>query len=128
MNFHVHQGIEERHFGTWQGQLYSDITQHPDHQEILFETTHRKPTNGETAIEVIARFSQSLKNLMKQYGNDCCAVITHGEVLRCFLASLNLPKPTSLNQSLTTANNTEFTNCCLYKLEYHHDSGNFTLI
>lgn len=118
-SYQVMHGLEERHFGLWQGKLFHSLNQHPYYQEIFHQTTTHQPPEGESAIQATCRFTATLKNIISQYPKERCLVISHGDVLRCFLSSLS-------NDVVGDAYN-EFTNGCLIPLNYCHSSNKFTL-
>ncbi len=82
----VVSGIEERHFGTWQGRQTPEMQTHEDYIEITSQITDCKPDQGESAKQVLARFEGALKTQFNEKPNDTYLVITHGDILRCFMA------------------------------------------
>ena len=85
-------GFEERHFGCWQGKLTSEVKSHNDYTEITSQITDCKPELGESAVELLVRFETALKKELGRLDNiaesHCYLIIIHGDILRCFMASL----------------------------------------
>lgn len=83
--FAVLAGIEERNFGLWQGKQTSDMHEHQNYVEITSQITDCKPEQGESAQQVLIRFEMALKEKFKEQSNEQYLIITHGDILRCFM-------------------------------------------
>ncbi|PWK46355.1 histidine phosphatase family protein [Pleionea mediterranea] len=85
----VNDLLQERHFGDWQQQLFDDLTNLPDFENIFFRVTDHCPPNGESALQGAKRLQQALTDLAQQFTKQQLLIITHGDLLRSFLAQFN---------------------------------------
>ena len=117
-------GFEERHFGCWQGKLTSEVNTHQDYDEITSQITDCKPEQGESAITSLNRFEAALKNELdnKKEANNIerYLIIIHGDILRCFMASL-----TGTKKSLSGY---DYKNGEIVSLSYEVQSGKFSIL
>lgn len=111
-------GIEERNFGLWQGKLTTEMRLHVDYDEITSLITDCLPEQGESAKQLLSRFELALKQQFQYAPNDNYLIITHGDVLRCFISQL-------LKQSLPTTGY-DYHHCHLFSVIFNHDSGEFS--
>lgn len=81
--------FNERNFGVWQGELTEEVKLHPDYAEITSQVTDCRPVQGESALSLLSRFENALKDQLESAGNETYLVITHGDVLRCFMDKFN---------------------------------------
>lgn len=111
-------GIEERDFGLWQGKQTAEMSTHIDYPEITAQVTDCKPEQGESAKQLLARFEDALKQQFLIKPDDCYLIITHGDVLRCFMSQF----------LATTQSNTgyDYKNCQLIPLSYDHKNRCFS--
>jgi broad specificity phosphatase PhoE len=110
-------GIKERHFGQWQGLLTPQVQGYKDYTEITSQITECEPKEGESAKQLLSRFEQALKIQVKEAPNDTYLVVTHGDVLRCFMAQFLTPE-----QSQTGY---DYKNGHLISIAYDHSRGCF---
>lgn len=82
-------GFEERHFGVWQGRLVSEVKAELNYVEITSQITDCKPELGESAKELLARFETMLKKQLQVASNETYLIVTHGDILRSFMAQFN---------------------------------------
>ncbi len=80
--------LKERSFGIWQGQLFDEIKQDQAFADVFFKVTDTPIEKGESAIQARKRMEVGLKALGQQHPNQKLLVVTHGELLRCFLSGL----------------------------------------
>lgn len=80
--------LKERSFGLWQGKLFEDIKQDHDFAEVFFKVSDTPIPQGESAIQARKRMTSGLKVLGQHYQNQKLLIVTHGELLRCFLSGL----------------------------------------
>lgn len=118
--FQTMQGLEERSFGQWQGKHFAALTNQPYYQEIFHQVTTHTPPQGESAKQVATRFKKALKRILVQHPNEHCLVISHGEILRCFLSTIST--------NIVGDAYKEFTNGCVIPLSYDHINKQFSLI
>ena len=85
----VNDLLQERHFGDWQQQLFDDLRHLPNFEDIFFRVTNHTPPNGESALHGAKRLQQALLDLTKQFTHQRLLIVTHGDLLRSFLAQFN---------------------------------------
>ena len=110
-------GIEERNFGTWEGKQTLDMRGHKNYVEITSRVTDIKPEQGESAKQVLLRFENALKQQFRMYPNEQYLIITHGDVLRCFMSQF-----IEAGKSTTGY---DYKNGQLISLCFNHNSGEF---
>ncbi len=115
----VIDGIEERHFGLWQGAQFDSLSREPHFYEIFEQVTDHKPPEGETAQQACSRFLRSIKSLVSSHPNEQLLVISHGDIMRCFLNSL-------IQNSFGDAYQ-QFKNGCITPLNYCHLTKTFSV-
>jgi len=114
------KGIEERHFGLWQGRLSPEMQSHVDYVDITSQVTDCKPEQGESAKALLFRFHKALKQQFQKAPDDNYLIITHGDVLRCFMSQF-----LQENQSNTGY---DYKNGHSIAVSYDHISGHFSLL
>jgi len=113
-------GVEERSFGSWQNKTYQSLIHEPFYQEIFHHVTEHQPPCGESAIAAVSRFNDALVTIIKENPTERCLVISHGDIMRCFLSSLD--------QSICGDAYSEFDNGCLIAIDYCHVEQDFTRV
>ncbi|GLS91381.1 putative phosphoglycerate mutase GpmB [Psychromonas marina] len=108
----IFAGIEERDFGLWQGKQTEEMRTHPDYAEITAQVTDCKPQQGESSKQLLSRFETALKAQFDTKPDGCYLIITHGDVLRCFMSQF------LACDQLTTGY--DYKNCQLIPLSYDH--------
>ncbi len=119
-NTQTFAGLEERHFGLWQGKHYSAVAVQPYYYQIFNQVTDHQPPSGESALEAVARFSMALQNIIKQSVDQFTLVVSHGDIMRCFLSSLGEP--------ISGDAYSEFDNGCLIAIDYCHARREFSRV
>lgn len=114
-----HPALIERHFGDWQGSLIADVSAHPDYNNIFLQVTPHAPPNGETGEACALRFKNALIEIAEAYPQQTILVMTHGDILRCFLEQVNQP---SANEVLPL-----YSNCCVSTTEFNHLEQSFSI-
>ena len=109
----------ERHFGQWQGRLFQQLKNQPHFSEIFLDVTNYAPPAGESGLSCAARLQHSLKYLAEQNPARKILVITHGDVLRCFVEQLKQP-------SFCDAYS-QYGNGVIFPLNYNHRHQAFVL-
>lgn len=112
--------FKARNFGVWQGELTSHLQSQQDYVEITSQITDRAPDNGESARSLLARFDNAIKNQLESSPNETYLMITHGEVLRCFMAQFQRYK------ALKTG--CDYKNALLIPLSYDLKTKTFSLL
>lgn len=113
-------GLEERHFGLWQAKLTLDMQSHAHYVEITSQITDRKPEQGESAKQLLTRFECALKQQFQSAPNEHYLIITHGDVLRCFMAQFNARREANTGY--------DYKNGQLISLSYDHINQTFSLL
>ncbi|NTS76336.1 histidine phosphatase family protein [Catenovulum sp. SM1970] len=113
-----HEGLNERDFGTWQGQLLSAIETLPDYNDICWQVNNSKPPEGETSLACQTRGINALQTLAVKHPNQSLLIIVHGEWLRCTLAAIG---DVEFNQAYQIAN------ASCFELEYQADNQKLVL-
>ena len=85
----IKHALKERSFGIWEGKLFDAIKHEPTFKKVFFEITETSIEQGESAIEARQRMQQSLAQLAVKYRGQRLLVVTHGEILRCFLSGID---------------------------------------
>jgi len=80
--------LKERSFGIWQGNLFDEIKDEPNFSDVFFQVNDTPIQQGESAIEARKRMALGLRQLNREFPNRKLLVVTHGELLRCFLSGL----------------------------------------
>ncbi|MEI6897436.1 MAG: histidine phosphatase family protein [Psychromonas sp.] len=111
-------GIEERHFGLWQGKLTPEVQKEANYHEITSQITDCKPEHGESAQQLLTRFEKALRQQFQQAPQEHYLMITHGDVLRCFMSQFE--------QGRKATTGYDFKNGHLISLAYHHITGQFS--
>ena len=107
--------LAERHFGDWQGQLYSDLKNKPLFNEVLNEVSSQAPNQGESSLASAQRLAAALTNIAKTHQQTAILVVSHGDILRNFLTQyLRFDQPGH-----------SYGNCNVYAITYRHDSDEF---
>ncbi|WP_144392521.1 histidine phosphatase family protein [Pleionea sediminis] len=111
--------LMERHFGHWQGKLFDELNNQPYFEKIFFEVTEHRPPDGESAIELQERLTIALKGLANKYQNGSILIVSHGDLIRCFLAKLR-------NKNFCDAYS-QYGNGSYFSLKYDHKMDKFKL-
>jgi broad specificity phosphatase PhoE len=133
----IEESLKERHFGCWQNTLISDIQDNAHFQEIFHQVSHQAPESGETGIECAIRFKQALTHLIELSAQSEHAiyadikaetkknilVLTHGEILRCFLSYFAKNR----SNSNITADKLNYENGAILKVTFSEDTETFVL-
>ena len=105
-------GLEERHFGQWQGLRYSDIADHKNYHDIFQQVTEHAPPNGESAQMALKRFIKTLHQVANDMKNKSYLIISHGDIIRCFL--------TFITKKSSGDAYSNYKNGCLISIDYCH--------
>lgn len=116
----THNGLDERHFGLWQGKLLSDLTRSNFYDDIFHRVNEHSAPEGESGTMARDRFTKALTQILENHSNESCLIISHGDVLRCFLSMLDKP--------LVGDAYSEFSNGCLLSVDYNHQNKSFSLV
>ncbi|SGY93635.1 Phosphoglycerate mutase family protein [Moritella viscosa] len=114
-----HPALIERHFGDWQGSLITDVNTHSDYNNIFLQVTADAPPNGETGEDCARRFKNALIEIAETYPQQAILIMTHGDILRCFLEQVN---QNSANDELPL-----YANCCVSTTAFDHLEQSFSI-
>lgn len=79
-------GLEERHFGQWQGENPNNIQGYADFCQQRYNNTQLKAGHsGESTEQVTERMQQALMSLAQQHSGANILVISHGDALACLM-------------------------------------------
>jgi broad specificity phosphatase PhoE len=121
----VNDKLIERNFGSWQGKLIADVQCDNNYQNIFHQVNNTAPPSGESGIECANRLQQCLINIANEHEHKHILVVSHGDILRCFLsASVN---NFSNNHAINTQNKA-FDNGCIFQINYNIEQQSFTLV
>ena len=95
----VVSGFEERHFGLWQGKLVAEVKVEANYNEITSQITDCKPEQGESAKQLLTRFEKALKAQLQTASDQTFLIVSHGDILRTFMAQFNLSSSFSSSSS-----------------------------
>lgn len=110
--------LVERHFGDWQGELYSNIEHTALFNEVFYEVTEQVPPNGESALAGAKRLKRALIDIATSHCQPNILVVCHGDILRGFLTlALNFDRPGQ-----------QYGNCNVITIDYYHQSGQFDMV
>ena len=89
LDLHLDEGLQERHFGQWQSQYFDELSHHDNFEAVFFQVTDRAPPGGESGVECGDRISKVLCSIANSFQQRKFLIVTHGDAIRCFLASLS---------------------------------------
>ena len=130
-------GFEERHFGDWQGKLVSEMKSNPNYVEITSQITDCQPNQGESAKQLLTRFQNTLIKQLEASSDEINLIISHGDILRCFMAKWFAPDLQSqVHVASTTASPVipatstgyDYQNAQLIALSYDIKTGTFSTL
>jgi len=79
-------GMTELDFGPWGGRSLDELDQRPDwRQWNQFRSGAQTPAH-EMMLDVQARAMRELLEIHRRHNDQCVAVISHGDVIRCTIA------------------------------------------
>ncbi len=80
---HLHTGLRERGFGTFEGQTWADIEINwPDESRRWRQRDpHFAPPGGETPLQLRERVSRTVNELAAQHLNEQIVLVAHGGVM-----------------------------------------------
>lgn len=77
-------GLQERHFGQWQGQNIRALTPLAKFKSLCYHDIHLRPPEGESTHEVRQRFNTKISELLTQQPTGNIMLISHGDAIACF--------------------------------------------
>ena len=110
--------LVERHFGDWQAQSIKDIQHHTDYQTVFFQVSELIPPNGESAIDCAKRFHQALVEIAQLNKGKHILLVSHGDIMRCFLTKYQL--------GFINSNQNPYTNGCIIPIRFDHQTQLFS--
>jgi probable phosphoglycerate mutase len=83
LEVHLHSGLRERGFGTFEGKTWADIETHwPDEsQRWRQRDPHFAPPGGETPLQLHARVSHTLNAIAGRHLGQHIVLVAHGGVM-----------------------------------------------
>lgn len=77
--------LEEVHFGSWQGQTYTQVAQDPLYATYASDPLRNATPGGETLLDVQQRGLRALERLR---ADEVVLCVSHGDILRSLLCHL----------------------------------------
>lgn len=94
-------GVEERHFGQWQGQAIKHISSFTDFQKYCYSQPSLKANEtAESTNEVQIRMSRALTMLATSKTQGNILLISHGDAIDCLLTQWGEPNKLCNGQSV----------------------------
>jgi broad specificity phosphatase PhoE len=115
----INSGLVERHFGDWQGRLFDELAAEQYFKQIFSQVTKHSPPNGEAGLDCGTRISHTLVDIAVTQSENRILVITHGDAIRCFLATLS--------QNSGCDAYSQYGNGKIFPVNYCHSSKSFNL-
>ena len=86
----VMKGLNEIHFGSWQGLSFEEIADaYPEHfREWLTDPENHSPPGGETLGDAEKRVTAAVDSITAEHRGQTVAVVAHAGVLRLILCSV----------------------------------------
>ncbi|WP_439241761.1 histidine phosphatase family protein [Lonepinella sp. BR2474] len=86
-----HNGLNEHHFGSWEGTLVDNIRQHPEFQQMVNDPKNYQArcNNGETWQQLAERATKAIQDIIKIHDKGNILIVSHGHTLRLLIALLN---------------------------------------
>ncbi|TQV89625.1 histidine phosphatase family protein [Aliikangiella coralliicola] len=84
----IHDLLVERHFGDWQSSYFDDLSDKEHFEQVFFQVTEHAPPRGESGLECGSRIQQALSDIAQSHSESKILVVTHGDAIRCFMATL----------------------------------------
>ena len=125
-------GFEERHFGLWQGKLVADVKVETNYNEITSQITDCKPEQGESAKQLLTRFEKALKAQLQTASDQTFLIVSHGDILRTFMAQFNLSSSSSPSLQAAASSQPvlrsgyDYKNAQLIPISYDQTTGTFS--
>jgi probable phosphomutase (TIGR03848 family) len=80
--------LTEIEFGEWTGRTVEALEPHDDWRRFNALRSLGRPPAGESMLEVQARALRAVETIRLRHPGGTCAVVSHGDVLRCLVAHL----------------------------------------
>ena len=125
-------GFEERHFGLWQGKLVAEVKVETNYNEITSQITDCKPEQGESAKQLLTRFEKALKAQLQTASDQTFLIVSHGDILRTFMAQFNLSSSSSSSLQAAASSQPvlrsgyDYKNAQLIPISYDQTTGTFS--
>jgi broad specificity phosphatase PhoE len=126
MTLKVINDLKERHFGDWQGELFEKLKSKELFSFVLLRVNAIKPKGGETGLNCAKRMANYLMNQMEHQSFNHSLIMTHGEILRCFLSQLSsFTNEDNDNEPFNADTYTPYKNGRIFKVLYCPDNQSF---
>lgn len=90
-HFH-HKGLNELHFGRWEGKRSADLAEHPEYQLLRTDPKSYQAldSQGETIEQLYQRITQALEQIIQRHQDgENVLIVSHGMTLTLLTAVLN---------------------------------------
>ena len=119
--------LKERHFGDWQGELFEELKSKGLFSSVLLNVNNDKPNGGESGLNCAKRMQGYLMNQIKNESFEHTLIMTHGEILRCFLSQLPVLNGKN-NEQLSADAYSQYRNGRIFKVAYCFEDKKFYCI
>lgn len=123
-----HTGLNEQHFGDWEGRKVEDIRATAEFQQLVnAPAAYRAETNGgETWAQLAARPQAAINDIVRVHESGNLLIVSHGHTLRLLLALMQGATWQNHREAgrSETLHNTAI-NIVRYRAENDDDSGHF---
>lgn len=119
-----HIGLNEQHFGNWEGRKVADIRATAEFQQLInVPANYRAATNGgETWAQLATRAQTAIDDIMRVHESGNLLIVSHGHILRLLLA---LMQGVTWQNHRETGRSEALQNTAINIVHYH--DGHFTL-
>lgn len=88
---HKEKGLREIYAGQWEGKTFDDIREQfsDDYHCWMTDIGHCRPTDGESAAELLVRVEKTLRQIAEENPDCVVAVATHATVIRVIQSEIS---------------------------------------
>ena len=122
----VNDSLKERHFGEWQGELFEVLKSKEKFSSVLLNVNQTKPNGGESGFMCAKRMHDYLMSQLEKKSFNNSLIMTHGEILRCFLSQLT-PLNGHNEKQLNADAYSQYRNGRIFKVVYFPEENKFYL-
>lgn len=116
--------LKERNFGNWQGELFEGLKSKELFNSVLLNVNDDKPNGGESGLNCAKRMHDYLMSKINNESFNHSLIMTHGEILRCFLSQLPALNEKN-NEQLNADAYSQYRNGRIFKVVYFPQKQKF---
>lgn len=86
-----HKGLNELHFGHWEGKMIAELIDHPEYQQLSHDPKSYQAieNQGETIEQLYQRITKTFEQIVQRHQNDeNILIVSHGLTLTLLTAIL----------------------------------------